>query len=62
MNIDYKELANLLLDHYCDSWGVDETIYFLYHTLEYSKEQLIELDFNEENIDRIINYKGEFDE
>ena len=47
MKINYEELANLLLDHYCDSWGVDETIYFLYHALEYNKEQLIELNFNE---------------
>lgn len=62
MKIDYKELADLLLDHYCESWGVDETIYFLYHTLEYNKEHLLELDFKEEDIDRVINYKGEFDE
>lgn len=54
MKVDYKELAYLLLDHLCEGWGVDETIYFLYHTLEYNKEHMIELDFNEEDIDRVI--------
>lgn len=60
MKIDYKELADLLLDHYCESWGVNETIYFLYHTLEYNKDHILALNFNEEDIDRVIRYSGHY--
>ena len=58
--IDYKELANHLLDHYVESWGVNEAINFLYYHLEYSKDQILSLDFNAEDIDRVIKYSGHY--
>ena len=58
--IDYKELANYLLDHYVEGWGVNEAIYFLHYHLEYSKDQIFYLGFNEEDIDRVIRYSGHY--
>ena len=60
MKIDYKELADLLLDHYVESWGVNEAIYFLYYHLEYNKDHILALNFNEEDIDRVIKYSGHY--
>lgn len=56
MKIDYKELADLLLDHFWEGWGVIETIGFLY-SRGYTKEQLLELDFSEEDIEKAILFK-----
>jgi hypothetical protein len=58
MEINYKELANLLLEHFHVGWGVRESIGFLY-SRGYTKEQLLDLDFSETDIDNIINSKGE---
>ena len=44
--IDYKELADLLLDHFVEGLGVNEAINFLY-TSGYTKEDIYELGFGE---------------
>jgi hypothetical protein len=61
MKINYKELADLLLDHFCVGWSVREAIGFLY-SRGYTKEQLLDLDFSEEDIDEVINCEGEENE
>lgn len=57
-NIDYYELANLYISHFIDGLGIIETIGFLY-SRGYTKEQLIALDFYEDDIDEAIKIEEE---
>ena len=52
--INYKELANLFLDNFVESFGAIETIGFLY-SRRYTKEQIKELGFNDKDIDEVNN-------
>ena len=56
MKINYRELADLLLDHFIEGWGLIETIGFLY-SRGYTKEQLLDLDFDEMDIERAILFE-----
>lgn len=56
--IIYYDLANLLLDHLIDGYGVKEAIGFLY-SRGYNKRQLIELKFDEKDIDEAIKFEEE---
>lgn len=47
--IDYKDLANSLLDTMCDQEGVNDTLRYLFG-LAYSKEEMLELNFQEYDI------------
>lgn len=48
--MDYKELADILLDSMVERRGVRDTILYLIDW-DYTKEELIELGFAEEDID-----------
>jgi hypothetical protein len=56
--IVYYDLANLLLYHFIDGYGIRETIGFLY-SRGYDKRQLLELRFNEKDIDEAIKFEEE---
>lgn len=56
MKINYRELADLLLDYLVDGLGIIETIGFLY-SRGYTKEQLLELDFSAEDIEEAILFE-----
>ena len=56
MKVNYRELADLLLDYLVDGLGIIETIGFLY-SRGYTKEQLLELDFSAEDIEEAILFE-----
>lgn len=51
--VDYKELLNRLLDDRCDLYGARNTISYLLDE-GYTRDDLIELDFDEEDVDYVI--------
>lgn len=51
---DYKDLCNALIDDMCEFDGIPETIEHLYN-LGINREQLLELDFDESDIDGVID-------
>lgn len=53
--MDYKKLADILLDSMTEWRGVQDTILCLIDW-NYTKEELIELGFSEEDIDYASNY------
>ena len=51
--VDYKELLNRLLDDRCDLFGTRNTISYLLDE-GYTRDDLIELDFDEDEVDFVI--------
>lgn len=54
--IDYKKLADCLLDNMCDTSGVTETITFLIE-VGYTQEELLYLNFDEETIHNALEHE-----
>lgn len=51
--VDYKELLSSLLDDRCEMYGTHNTISKLIDD-GYTREDLIELDFDEDDVDYVI--------
>lgn len=52
--IDYKELADCLLDYFCNLEGSDRTIELLIQA-GYDADQIEELGFDRKDIDLVVN-------
>jgi len=64
--IDYKKLCDFLIEDYCDAYGANEAINFLLFTRDLSVDNLVELGFHLDDINKVIKEdeerEGEDDE
>jgi hypothetical protein len=51
--VDYEKLANDLVNHLVEGWGISETIELLLK-LNYSPDDLLKLDFDIDNINSVM--------